>query len=187
MTILDNARGPKRGPEKKGTASAFPLCLLLILSGCAGSMGTMRPGPSVPSNQAEITAPAPTQQEVIPQPKRAAPQPSTPGSPQYERPTKPPRSPVTHGSSTPPGSNQPGLAKLPPPSLPPSINASPPTANSAGQVYWTPGGPAVTSGGTSRYQTSVTPGGGSAVIVPGNGVSTLLQSNGLIQAVPTPR
>jgi hypothetical protein len=95
---------------------------------------------------------------------------------------------LTHGSSTPPGSNQPTLEPLPqqqaikpfrPPQLPP-----PPAT---GQVVQTPGGPGVTSGGTSGYQTLTMPGGGTAIVVPnGNGTSTIIKSDGTIQTIPTP-
>jgi hypothetical protein len=64
----------------------------------------------------------------------------------------------------------------------------PPARNPAGQIYETPGGAAVTNGGTSGYQTTTTPGGGSSIVVPnGNGTSTIIHSNGTIETVPTPR
>ncbi len=123
--------------------------------------------------------PSPPQQSL-----RTLPQQSTPGSP--PPPNLPPR-PATHGSSTPPGSNQPGLATLPSPTVP-SVDTSPPARNPAGQVYSTQQGPAVTTGGTSHYQTLMTPGGGSAIVVPGgSGTSTIIHSDGRIETVPTPR
>ena len=179
MNIVTCPHKPKWRWGKKAAAVVFrswPVALSLILSGCAGSMGPVRPGPSMTSNEAENTAPVPALQKRI-----------TPGSPEYERAPYLPLPPAAHGSSTPPGTRQPGLVKLPPPSLPPPIDASPPTQNPAGQIYWTPRGAVVTTGGTTHYQTSVTPGGGSAVIIPGNGVSTIIRSDGRVVVVPSPR
>ncbi len=114
-----------------------------------------------------------------------------PGSPLSQGQSQPPNlppPPPQRGSSTPPGSNQPGLAPLPTPSPPPPTNTTPPARNPAGQVYTTPQGPGVTSGGTSGYQTLTTPGGGSAIVVPnGNGTSTIIHSDGRIETVPTPK
>ncbi len=113
-----------------------------------------------------------------------------PGSPDFRnQPPNLPPPPARRGSSTPPGSNQPGLQPLPNPAVPQATNPVPPPArNPAGQVYQTPGGPAVTNGGTGGYQTTTTPGGGSSIIVPnGNGTSTIIHSDGTIETVPTPR
>ena len=77
-------------------------------------------------------------------------------------------------------------APLPPQAASP--NAPPPARNPAGQVVQTPGGPGVTTGGTSGYRTMTTPGGGSAIVVPnGNGTSTVIYSDGRIETIPTPR
>jgi hypothetical protein len=110
-----------------------------------------------------------------------------PGTQQYQGPSMPPPLP-SRGSSTPPGSSQPGLAPLPNPTAPQATSPTPPARNPAGQVYQTPSGPAVTSGGNTNYQTTTTPGGGSSIIVPnGNGTSTIIHSDGRIETVPTPR
>jgi hypothetical protein len=95
----------------------------------------------------------------------------------------------THGSSTPPRSNQPALNLPPPPATGYGQPAAPPAGrNPAGQVYQLPGGPAVTNGGGAGYQTTTTPNGGSAIIVPnGNGTSTVIHSDGRIETVPTPK
>jgi hypothetical protein len=54
-----------------------------------------------------------------------------------------------------------------------------PDAGRSGQVVQLPqGGIGVTTGGTSRYQTLATPGGGSAVAVPNN--------NGQLNVIQTP-
>jgi hypothetical protein len=94
------------------------------------------------------------------------------------------------GSSTPPPSNQPGLAPLP--AMPPPATLSrQPTAQtpSPGQTYQTNQGPAVSTGGTSNYQTLSTPGSaGQSIVVPnGNGTSTIIHPNGTVETVPTPK
>lgn len=94
------------------------------------------------------------------------------------------------GSSMPPGSTQPGLnTGAAPSSGAPTATVAPPTgAAGAGQVYQTPRGAAVTTGGGTGYQTTVTPGGGSAIVVPnGNGTSTIIHSDGRIETVTTPK
>lgn len=91
------------------------------------------------------------------------------------------------GSSTPPGQVQPGLGPVSIPSAappPPTADAPPPP----GGVINTPQGPAVDTGGTSFYRQLNTPSGPGAIIVPnGNGSSTIINPNGSIQTVPTPR
>jgi hypothetical protein len=120
--------------------------------------------------------PAPTLQDLEQQGAQTEPQRPTPGSPEYR------------GSSTPPVSAQPGLAPLPEPAAPRPTDTTPPARNPAGQVYSTPQGPGVSTGGASGYQTLTTPGGGSAIVVPnGNGTSTIIHSDGRIETVPTPR
>ncbi len=58
----------------------------------------------------------------------------------------------------------------------------------AGQVYQTNQGPAVSTGGTTKYQTITTPGGGQSIVVPnGNGTSTIIHPNGTVETVPTPQ
>jgi len=99
--------------------------------------------------------------------------------------------PTTRGSSTPPGSVEPGLTPLPrnnvpPPPLPPQSSA--PGPGPQGQVVQTPQGPAVDAGGTRGYRQLTTPQGPGAIMVPnGNGTSTIINPNGSIQTVPTPR
>lgn len=94
----------------------------------------------------------------------------------------------TRGSSTPPGNIQPGPGGIPSPNhLPPA----PPTSNAPrppGGVVNTPQGPAVDAGGTNSYRQLNTPAGPGAIIVPnGNGTSTIINPNGSVQTVPTPR
>jgi hypothetical protein len=126
--------------------------------------------------------PEPTLEDLVKQGNMGLPEQPVPGSP-LQRGTQPP----AQGSSTPlPGNAQPGL-----PPQQPNVSgapAAPPARNPAGQVLQTPGGPAVTNGGTGGYQTLTEPGGGSAVVVPnGNGTSTIIHSDGRIETVPTPK
>jgi hypothetical protein len=156
-------------------------------------MGEQVPAPVLTPEPGDIwpgpLAPEPTLQDLEQQGLQTEPQRPTPGSPEFQgqAPNLPPP-PATRGSSTPPGSQQPGLTALPTPQPPLPTDTTPPARNPAGQVYTTPQGPGVTSGGTSGYQTLTTPGGGSAIVVPnGNGTSTIIHSDGRIETVPTPR
>jgi len=133
--------------------------------------------------------PAQTLQDLEKQGLQSEPQRPVPGSPEFQG--QPPNvSPqVPPGSSTPPGSSAPVQPRLPTPTTPPAVSTVPPAPrNPAGQVVPTQQGPAVTTGGTSSYQTITTPGGGSAIVVPnGNGTSTIIHSDGRIETVPTPK
>ena len=104
-----------------------------------------------------------------------------PGLPAHRQPR-----PV-RGSSTPPGEVEPNLTTIPSPRItppPPTANAPPPP----GGVVVTPQGPAVDAGGTSFYRQLNTPSSTGAIIIPnGNGTSTVINPNGSIQTVPTPR
>ena len=98
------------------------------------------------------------------------------------------RQPRPLGSSTPPGSNQPGpgLPSSTPPLAQPRSSA--PGPGPQGQITQTPGGPAVDAGGTSSYRQLTTPRGPGAIMVPnGNGTSTIINPDGTVQTVPTPR
>ena len=135
--------------------------------------------------------PAPTLKDLVEnggvtsQPEQAV-----PGSPLNRGSAAPPQSPnPAVGSSTPPGNAQPGLATLPP-APPLSSYVAPPVAPSSrgpgGQIIQAPEGPAVTTGGGPGYQTTTTPGGGKSVIAPnGNGTSTVIQSDGRSETIPT--
>jgi hypothetical protein len=135
--------------------------------------------------------PAQTLQDLERQGVQGGPERPVPGSPEYQNPPPNlPPPPPARGSSTPPVSSQPNVPPVAPPPRPPATTsmAPPPARNPAGQVYQTPQGPAVTSGGGPGYQTITTPGGGSAIVVPnGNGTSTIIHSDGRIETVPTPR
>lgn len=138
-------------------------------------------------------APSPTMKDLVTQEGESThPELPVPGSP-LQRGTVPPYpSPnPSSGSSTPPGPVGPGLSA--PQSAPPLSSyaappAAPPGRNPSGQVIQTPGGPAVTTGGGPGYQTTTTPGGGQAIVVPnGNGTSTVIHSDGRIETIPTPK
>ena len=106
------------------------------------------------------------------------------------RPTEPPR---RRGSSTPPGNVEPPRG----PSLPPDALTQPPLQpprnapalpNPGGAVQL-PNGVGVDAGGTSGYRQLTLPNGQpGAIIVPnGNGTSTVIQPNGTVQTIPTPK
>ena len=102
------------------------------------------------------------------------------------------RQPRPLGSSTPPG-NAPGDTAVSPPAAPgispiPRPLSSVPGPGPQGRVVQTPAGPAVDAGGTSAYRQLTTPQGPGAIMVPnGNGTSTIINPNGTIQNVPSPR
>ncbi len=91
------------------------------------------------------------------------------------------------GSSTPSASGRtPPLALTPAARPGAMVPAAPGSTN--GQVIPLSNGQAVTTGGGTGYQTTVTPGGGSAIVVPnGNGTSTVIHSDGRIETIPTPK
>lgn len=94
-----------------------------------------------------------------------------------------------HGSGTPPMSASPAVP-APAPSARPryAAPAAPPPPRESGKVLHTPGGPAVTTGGTPGYSTAIQPGGGQSIIVPnGNGTSTVIHPDGRIETIPTPK
>ena len=99
------------------------------------------------------------------------------------------RQPRPRGSSTPPGNIQPGLDAPPRVSvLPRAPRSAVPGPGLPGQVVQTPRGPGVDAGGTSGYRQLTTPQGPGAIMVPnGNGTSTIINPNGSVQTVPTPR
>jgi hypothetical protein len=126
--------------------------------------------------------PAPTLQDLVSGGLTPQPEQPVPGSPLSRgvNPSSPSPNPST-GSSTPPENAQPVSSYATPP-------AAPPAPGSAGKVIQTPGGPNVTTGGGPGYQTTTTPGGGQAIVVPnGNGTSTVIHSDGRIETIPTPK
>lgn len=98
------------------------------------------------------------------------------------------RQPVpARGSSTPPGNVQPNSSAIPSPNLP-SLPSTASAPRPSGGVVNTPQGPAVDTGGTTGYRTLNTPSGPGAIVVPnGNGTSTVINPDGSIQTIPTPR
>ncbi len=99
------------------------------------------------------------------------------------------RQPRPRGSSTPPGNASPGLSPLAPVGVaPPPPATSVPGPGPVGGVVNTPNGPAVDTGGTRSYRQLNTPRGPGAIMVPnGNGTSTIINPDGSVQTVPTPR
>jgi len=99
------------------------------------------------------------------------------------------RQPRPRGSSTPPGSVQPEVPATPPatvrpPRAPRPVAPPPPP----GGVIQTPEGPGVDTGGTNSYRQLNTPRGPGAIVVPnGNGTSTVINPDGSVQTIPTPR
>lgn len=138
--------------------------------------GNVWPGP---------VAPTPTLQDLEKQGNLETTPPPSPSAAPHLPDHRQPRP----GSSTPPGSNQRSLPpelQIPPQPLPP-VSAVPPAPPAPGQAVQTRRGPAVTSGGTSGYQTLTTPQGQAIVVPNGNGTSTIIHPNGTVETVPTPR
>ena len=70
----------------------------------------------------------------------------------------------------------------------PSATVQPAPRDPAGQIIPTARGPAISTGGGPGYQTTTTPGGGTAIVVPnGNGTSTVIHADGRIETIPTPK
>jgi hypothetical protein len=187
--------------------------LLLMLAGCGGGYHTWSDlpfttgsNPNLPAGDSEnmrrVQGQTANIQPLTPEPGDVWPGPIKPpptlqdlenqnGMPEQPSPLPP------MGSSTPPGSNQPGLPPLP--SMAPSTtlpgqstSTGVPTAmtpSKPGQTYQTKAGAAVSTGGTSNYQTITTPGSaGQSIVVPnGNGTSTIIHPNGTVETVPTPK
>jgi hypothetical protein len=96
--------------------------------------------------------------------------------------------PITNGSSTPPGNTQPGLAPLSSGPTAPAPRSSVPGPGPVGNVYQTPQGPAVGTRTQGNIDTLSGPGRNGAIVVPnGNGTSTIINPDGSILTVPTPK
>ncbi len=106
---------------------------------------------------------------------------NTPAQPDHRQPRR-------RGSSTPPGNTL--LSPYQPPNLtpaPPPLSRIP-GPSPQGQIVQTPEGPGVDAGGTNTYRQLTTPRGPGAIIVPnGNGTSTIINPDGSVQTIPTPR
>jgi len=110
--------------------------------------------------------------------------PEAPFSPDHRQPR-----PATRGSSTPPGNTQPGL-EVPQSGTSPSPRppSSVPGPGPVGNVYQTPQGPAVGTRTQGHVDTLSGPGRNGAIVVPnGNGTSTIINPDGSITTVPTPK
>ncbi|MDO9709679.1 hypothetical protein [Paracraurococcus lichenis] len=90
------------------------------------------------------------------------------------------------GASTPPPPplRQPGF---PPPTAAAPVpgTTAPPPARADGRVITTPNGPAITTGGTDRVQSFITPGGGTGTAINDGNTTTLIGPNGQVQSVPS--
>lgn len=86
-------------------------------------------------------------------------------------------------SGPPPGFQAPNLRPLNTPPAP----LSPPPPRADGRVIPTPNGPVVTSTGGPGYATYTSPEGATGIAIPQGGTTTLLDANGRVRQVPTPR
>ena len=137
--------------------------------------GNMWPGPiPKPPSMADLVRQE--SQGQLPPMQRLEGQPPSPTLPPLNRAAPPPTvQPV-----------QPYIPSVPEAAAPPAPEA--PSGPSTGQVVQTPGGPSVTTGGTSAFKTLTMPNGQTGIVVPnGNGTSTVIMSNGQVQTVPTPK
>ncbi|MBV8911690.1 MAG: hypothetical protein JOZ05_01480 [Acetobacteraceae bacterium] len=144
--------------------------------------GNVWPGPPPPEPTLADIQNRPPQQEE----NRGFPPTQVPGA----QPNLPAgRQPRPRGSSTPPGNVQPGLPELPNPGpLPPTSRAPTPPPQPPGGAVALPNGPATETGGTNSYRQLNTPRGPGAIVVPnGNGTSTVINPDGSVQTIPTPR
>lgn len=102
---------------------------------------------------------------------------TTPGSPRRR----------TRGSSTPPAPLPQPEADFRMPAQPPALPVTPPPPRTDGRVIPYPGGNAVTTGGTERFQTFNPPGtAGGGVAFPNGATTTLIEPDGRVRVVPTP-
>jgi hypothetical protein len=109
--------------------------------------------------------------------------------------SQPPQGPAptreNRGSSTPPPEGVPGLTPLPNTEYrAPPVSSAPSGGGIGPSTVQTPQGTGVITGGGSGFQTTTSPrpGGGNAIIVPnGNGTSTVINPDGSIQTIPTPK
>lgn len=117
--------------------------------------------------------------------------PSAPAGQSQWQPTDPPRA-----APLPPGLRSGASSPPPPPIRQPDASAnflappgdtSPPPRRADGRVIQTPGGPAVTTGGTDRIQSYTTPGGGTGTAIIDGNTTTLIGPNGQVQSIPTGR
>jgi hypothetical protein len=187
------------------------LGLLLTLSGCGGGLHTWYnlpfttgSNPNLPAGDSEnmrrVMGETASVMPLTPEPGDVWPGPIKPPPTlqDLEKQGAVPGQPLPPvGSSTPPGPpplalpplpslapSTPSPGQQPPTTAVPSANTPPPT----GQVVQTSKGPGVTTGGTTGYQTIITPGGGQSIMVPnGNGTSTIIHPDGTVETVPTPK
>ncbi|MBW8271412.1 hypothetical protein [Caldovatus aquaticus] len=110
-------------------------------------------------------------------------------APPAAEPSAPPprRRPSRGSSSAPPAPPEP-RAELRVPAEPPALPVTPPPERADGRVIPYPGGHAVTTGGTDRYQTFNEPGtAGGGIALRDGPVMTLIGPDGRARVVPAPR
>ncbi|HWX51275.1 MAG TPA: hypothetical protein VNZ61_24775 [Roseomonas sp.] len=200
--------GAQRGGwlRRGGGGRASALALLLGLGACASSITGERTAPIADSltvqrvlgTAPEVPPLQPVPGDVWPSPEADENRPTLGNRDLLERAPEnppPPHRPIPRGpasgSSTAPDLLQPGTVvgnttgnvMVPPPPAP-DYRAP---QRSDGRVIPTPNGPVVTSGGGRGYSTYNRPGGGSGIAIPQGAGTVLLDSDGTVQQVPTPR
>lgn len=152
----------------------------------APTLGEVEKNPSLQDQFAPTTVPG--ERPGLP----AGHEPVPTGRPTEQPPQLPNLNPQPRGSSTPPGTELPSSDQpLPPDALtPPALprqGASP--SQRPGGAVQLPNGVGVDTGGTSGYRQLTLPNGqpGAIVVPNGNGTSTVIQPNGTVQTIPTPR
>lgn len=102
-------------------------------------------------------------------------QPARPLPPRRGSGTPPPMPPLTDATD---GLRQPGVPPAP---------IYPPLPRTTGRVIPTPQGPVTTTGGGPGYSTYSTPEGATGIAIPQGGTTTLMDADGRVRQVPTPR
>ncbi|MDJ0388260.1 hypothetical protein QMO56_09055 [Roseomonas sp. E05] len=209
MIEVSSGRRISKGLRQKETGRVAALALLLGLGACAASFTGERTEPIPASLTVQrVLGEPPGVQPLQPVPgnvwpeedlERRTPTMSDPDLLQRApMDAPPPHRPIPSGSSTPPALlQQQGYRDNP---YTPSAQQAPGAAPSApiqraeereqrrdGQVIPTPEGPVVTSGGGRNYRTYNRPGGGSGIAIPNGASTTLLDADGTVRQVPTPR
>ncbi|MXP63329.1 hypothetical protein E0493_08185 [Roseomonas sp. M0104] len=196
--------GRINGGLRRGIAGGVSaMALLLGLGACASSFTGERTE-AIPASLTvrrvlgeppEVAPLQPVPGDVWPTPEQEERRPTL-GDPNLleSTPATPPPAhrPIPRGSSTgadllQPGTvvRQPDIVRVEPPAMPRDL--APPPRRADGQIIPTPSGPVVTSGGGRGYSTYNRPGGGSGIAVPQGATTLLIEPDGTVQQVPTPR
>jgi len=202
MSEVSSGRRISSGLRRGNVGRVSAMVLLLGLGACASSFTGERTE-AIPASltvrrvlgQPLAVAPLqPAPGDVWPAPEQEENRPTL-GSPnllEQTPETPPPHRPIPHGSSTSsdllqPGTvvREPNITRVEPPPRPYDLVPAPRRAD--GQVIPTPSGPVVTSGGGQNYSTYNRPGGGSGIAIPNGATTLMLDADGRVQQVPTPR